>query len=179
MTLPTENFEIKDIRNFKDMDCSKPEIARQAMIQLMELDSFNQYCVDCMKHWATHADLDYGVFLCKPCARQHQLLLGSDDMSVHSIRTGIFREKDVKKFMGKNGGNRMFYLWLRKYNLLKSSVEEKYNSTPGLFFRRCLEFKARGLDFKEKAPSSTYWREQEKEQMEQEEQLEKPLVYKH
>jgi len=70
--------------------------------------------------------------------------------------------------LDKNGGNRTFYLWLRKYNLLKANIKDKYSSLPIKFYGQRLEAISKGRDFNQKAPSSYNWREEERRMLQEE-----------
>lgn len=69
-----------------------------------------------------------------------------------------FSEKELAYFEQGVGGNRLFYDFMKRYNLENESIKTKYESYPAVFWSKMLRSRAKKEEFNEEEPP-TNWKD--------------------
>jgi threonyl-tRNA synthetase len=102
----------------------------------LEKDSYNKFCIDCNKNESTHASVTYGVFICEECAQTHIKEFGMENSYVKSLFGELWDDYQCRCIM--SGGNKLFWDFLKQYNLEWKPIAAKYKTKEAKYYKRRL-----------------------------------------
>ena len=112
-------------------------------------NEFNAFCVDCQNNRSTHGNITFGTFVCAECAVLHQ-------QDYHFFQSYIKSLDEVwdpyQLLIVEQGGNKPFYEFMRDYGREREAISQKYRSDAAWYYRKVLHFRAKGIEFTERAP---------------------------
>lgn len=95
--------------NIHPTDVELPKVEMPAPIRdylqnLLTMDPYNKYCVDCHKNESTHASISFGTFICEQCASTHKVYLAGKSY-IKSITAEAWDEYQLRSVSKGIGGN--------------------------------------------------------------------------
>lgn len=64
-------METRSTIDIADLRLEQPPQVTKFLQDLIQLDTYNKFCVDCNRLESTHANITYGTFVCQECANLH------------------------------------------------------------------------------------------------------------
>lgn len=123
---------LQEIYNFESISAEAEVMTAEKQLQsvhptlkrMLENDAYNTYCVDCKINLSECCSLNFGIFICHPCALEHQKLLGAGISFLKSLASAEWDDY-LLRFM-LYGGNKLFYEFLNRYKLDGKPLVDKY-----------------------------------------------------
>ena len=112
----------------------QPEPMKAYLIDRLNSDSYNKYCVDCNRQEATHASTTFGIFICGDCAEAHRQL-GMNQSYIKNLSEELWDEYQLKSIDKNVGGNKKWYDLLKEYQIQTQPINKKYTSAIARWYR--------------------------------------------
>jgi len=137
----------------RDLDsAASSNLNQQKLLNIMNSDAYNQYCVDCNINLSEMASTTYGIFICMPCAIKHRDLLGDDTDVIKSVRNDHWSTQELKSFLEGTGGNKAFFDYMKGFNLEKTDIGTKFKGPVALYYAAKLDSSLTGKELTMKQP---------------------------
>ena len=113
---------------------------------------WNAYCVDCLRNQATHFELNFGVFICMPCANVLFTFFKPGKIYLKEIYTEQWDPMQLRIL--NHASNQDFFMLCRGYMVDNQTSKVKYTSKIAKWHKKKLQHLARGMPFTEKQPEN-------------------------
>lgn len=136
--------------NIADLKLEQPPQVTKFLQDLISLDTYNKFCIDCNRLESTHANITYGTFVCQECANQH-FMLGMDKSYIKALFGDPWDNYQLR--IVQIGGNKRLWDFLKQYNGLEQKpIAAKYKSAAASFYRKKISAEALGHQYDGKEP---------------------------
>jgi len=120
----------------KSSTIPQPEAVKEYLMGLINADEYNKFCVDCLHTASTHANINFGTFICENCAHTHRQTFGMSKSYVKTLFTEQWDDYQLSSMSIEIGGNKAFFEILKEFNINTLPIDEKYVHPVAKFYSR-------------------------------------------
>ena len=93
-----------------------PEQITEYLKNVVNIDPFNKYCIDCFTNESVYANITFGTFICYECAIVHKNIFGQSEHYIKSLTSELWDNYQLASVSPPFGGNKEFFDLLKSFN---------------------------------------------------------------